>query len=74
MKNITFSADTKLIEQARQLASSENTTLNAKFRNWLEDYVQRQKQTDDAMEFILEIRSKYSTGGRKFTRVEMNES
>lgn len=35
MKNITLSADEHLIEWARQKAASENTTLNAEFRQWL---------------------------------------
>ncbi len=52
MKNITLSADENLIESARQRAASEQTTLNAKFREWLEDYVQRQRQADEAMAFI----------------------
>ena len=73
MKNITFSADKKLIEEARQQAVREHTTLNAKFRSWLEHYVQRQKRAEEAMELITELRSKYSTDGRKFTREEMNE-
>ncbi|MEE9426389.1 MAG: hypothetical protein V3V18_15635 [Methylococcales bacterium] len=40
MKNVTLSADENLIEAARQRAASEQTTLNAKFCEWLEDYVQ----------------------------------
>ncbi|MGI9345586.1 MAG: hypothetical protein ACR2PW_04895 [Gammaproteobacteria bacterium] len=73
MKNITLNADEHLIEAAHQQAVSENTTLNAKFREWLEDYVQRQLQADKAMATIKELRGKYSTTSRKFTRTEMNE-
>lgn len=73
MKNITLSADEYLIESARQRAVDEHTTLNAKFREWLEDYVQRQNQIGSAMSTIRELRVKYSTDGRKFTREEMNE-
>ncbi|ABA57950.1 hypothetical protein [Nitrosococcus oceani] len=73
MKNITLSADEHLIEAARQRAASEHTTLNAKFREWLEDYVQRQQQADEAMAFIRELRKHVRTGGRKFSRDEMNE-
>lgn len=73
MKNITLSADEHLIEAARQQAASEHTTLNAKFREWLEDYVQRQWQADEAMAFIKELRKHVRTGGRKFSRDEMNE-
>lgn len=73
MKNITLSADEHLLEEARKLAASEHTTLNAKFREWLEDYVQRRRRVEDAMATIRELRSKYSTEGRTFTREEMNQ-
>ena len=73
MKNITLSADEHLIEAARRQAASEHTTLNAQFRLWLEDYVQRKRQVEQAMDTIEDLRGKYSTAGRKFTRDEMNE-
>lgn len=73
MKNITLSADEHLIEEARRRAASEHTTLNARFREWLEDYVQSQRQVEDAMATIRELRRKNSTEGRTFTREEMNE-
>ncbi|NKC13560.1 MAG: hypothetical protein GKR94_15615 [Gammaproteobacteria bacterium] len=75
MKNITLSADEHLIEAARQRAKSEHTTLNAKFREWLEDYAQRQRkrQAEIAMANIEEMCKTVRTGGRKFTRDEMNE-
>lgn len=38
MKNITLSADTTLIEQARALARLRGTTLNEEFRKWLTRY------------------------------------
>ncbi len=73
MKNITLSADENLIAAARDVAANEGTTLNARFREWLEDYVQRKRRADEAMEFIRELRMRVRTGGRKFTRDEMNE-
>ena len=73
MKNITLSADERLIEAARARAASEHTTLNAKFRDWLEDYVQRQRLADEAVAFITQLREHVRTGGRRFTRDEMNE-
>ncbi len=73
MKNITLSADEELIEAARQRAASEHTTLNEQFRRWLADYVRREQQTRLAMETIRELQGKLATGGRKFTRDEMNE-
>jgi hypothetical protein len=73
MKNITLSADEHLIEAARQRALAEHTTLNAQFRRWLEDYARRCRNADDAMELIERMRGYVRTGGRKFTRDEMNE-
>lgn len=73
MKNITLSADENLIEAARRQAVSEHTTLNQKFRLWLEHYVRREQRAVEAMRVIHELQSTISTGGRKFTRDEMNE-
>ena len=71
-KNITFAADEALIEEARAAARAENTTLNEQFRLWLEQYA-RKRRAAKAMQTIAELQKKYSTGGRKFTREEMNE-
>src|SRR5437763_15628074 len=38
MKNITFSADENAIELARLVAQSRHTTLDAAFREWLQQY------------------------------------
>lgn len=73
MKNITLSADEGLIEAARERARVEHTTLNDLFRRWLADYTQRQRQADEAMAVIDRISSYARSGGRKFTRDEMNE-
>ncbi len=73
MKNITLSADDKLIEAARERARVEQTTLNEQFRRWLADYVRQEYQTESAMALIEELRGQVRTGGCKFTRDEMNE-
>jgi hypothetical protein len=73
MKNITLSADEHLIEAARARARAEHTTLNEQFRRWLGEYAQRQKKADAAMAVIDELRRSLRTGGRRFTREEMNE-
>ncbi len=73
MKNITLSADERLIEAARERARAEHTTLNEQFRLWLADYVRREQQAERAMATIRELRGQVRTGGRKFTRDEMNE-
>jgi hypothetical protein len=73
MKNITLSADEKLIEAARERARAEQTTLNEQFRRWLADYAQRLSRAAAAVAVVEEIRRYARTGGRKFTRDEMNE-
>jgi len=71
MRKITLSVDGKLIEAAR--ARAEQTTLNEQFRRWLADYVRQEQKTGSAMALIEELRGQVRTGGRKFTREEMNE-
>jgi hypothetical protein len=73
MKNITLSADEDLIEAARHRAASEHTTLNEQFRRWLADYVGRRRQAEAAAATIEVLRQQLFTGGRRFTRDEMNE-
>lgn len=73
MKNITLSADERLIDAARERARAEHTTLNELFRRWLTDYTQRKEQAERAMAVIRDIQQYASSGGRKFTRDEMNE-
>jgi hypothetical protein len=71
VKNITLSADEHLIEQARLLAKSRHKTLNAMFREWLEQVT---AQTGGVQEFeALMNRLKHVQAGRRFTRDEMNE-
>ncbi|MCY4546207.1 MAG: hypothetical protein OXD39_13325 [Gemmatimonadetes bacterium] len=73
MKNITLSADENLIEAARRQAISEHTTLNRQFRLWLEYYVRHEQRTAEAMDVIRELQRSIFTGGRTFTRDEINE-
>ena len=73
MKNITLSADEKLIEAARARARAERTTLNEQFRSWLADYARGEQQAERAMAVVRELQGRVRTGGRKFTREEMNE-
>ena len=73
MKNITLSADEGLIEAARARARNEHTTLNAEFRRWLADYARRRQRADAALALIDQLGTYVRTGGRKFTRDEMNE-
>ena len=70
VKNITLSADEDLIEQARERARNQKTTLNAAFREWLEDYTGRRNRVKEYRELMKRL--KYVNAGRKFTREEMN--
>ena len=71
MKNITLSAEESLIEQARKTAADQNTTLNAAFREWLQQYSGRQRWLQE-YDALME-RTKYFKVDRKYTRDEMNE-
>jgi hypothetical protein len=73
MRNITLSADDRLIDAARERARAEHTTLNELFRRWLTDYTQRKTQAERALAVADRIASYASSGGRTFSRDEMNE-
>ena len=73
MKNITFSADKRLIDRARRRAHSEHTTLNEEFRRWLEAYASKGASADRAMTTVHDLQSRIRTGGQRFTRDELNE-
>ena len=71
MKNITFSADEELIEQARLVARSQRRTLNQAFREWLAQFAGFSQGTREAESLMKRLR--HVNSGRKFTRDEMNE-
>jgi hypothetical protein len=70
MKNITLSADEGLLQQARRRAGSEHRSLNAIFRQWLDQYVSQPAsiQTYDTLMKGLD----HVTAGRKFAREQMH--
>ena len=70
-RNITFTADEHLIEEAREAARAEGTSLNEQFRLWLEQYA-RKRRVQRFEETMEKLRGKVVVG-RKFTRDEMNE-
>ena len=72
VKNITLSADEHLIEQAREVARAQHTTLNAAFREWLEQYSGRARWRQE-YDALMERTKKYIKVDRKYTREEMNE-
>lgn len=75
MKNITLSAEEKLIEAARRQARFRHTTLNAEFRRWLEQYAtgadedgQRVRNYRALMDELGDV----APGGVAFSRDELN--
>jgi hypothetical protein len=72
MKNITFSADERLIELARDEARNRKTTLNQLFRDWLEDLAARDERRRTAAEAYKNLAA-HITSMPKLTRDQMNE-
>ena len=71
MKNVTLSADADLIEQARAVARGQHKTLNAAFREWLEQYT-AQSGSAQAVDTLMK-RLSHVRAGRHFMRDEMHE-
>ena len=72
MRNITLSADEGVIDAARAQAKADNSTLNEQFRLWLAQYARKQR-VQRFRALMDRLQGEVSTGGRKFTRDEMNE-
>lgn len=70
-KNITFTAESELIETARELARGEDTTLNEQFRRWLEQYV-HERRMQQYERVMSGLRGKVVVD-RKLNRDEMND-
>lgn len=71
MKNITLNASERLIEQARLVARARNMTLNAAFRQWLEQYTAQAGSGAAVDALMRQLRHVRSSG--PYTRNEMNE-
>jgi hypothetical protein len=71
MKRITLRADEDLIEQARLVARTRHTTLNAAFREWLAQYAAQAGGSVAVDALMRRLRHVRSAG--PFTRDEMNE-
>jgi hypothetical protein len=71
MKNVTLSAEETLIEQARLVAQSRRTTLNAAFREWLEHYA-AQSGSGAAVDALMS-RLRHIKSSGPYSRDEMNE-
>ncbi len=70
LKNITLSAEERLIQKARQQAVTDNTTLNALFRKWLARYSGKSASPNEYDEIMDQLSYVKSDG--PFSRDEMN--
>ncbi len=73
MKNITLSARQDLIERGRQMARNRKTTLNALFRDWLEQMGDGEMREQTYRQQMKRLTGRVRVGNRKLTREEMNE-
>lgn len=73
LRNITLSADAKLITLARDKAEAAQTTLNVEFRKWLASYAASHDEA--AVSRFREVMKTLAhvEAGRVFTRDEMNQ-
>ena len=62
MKNITLSADEAMIEQARETARTQKTTLNQLFRNWLSELAGR-RERDQQLALLMDRLDYVKSGG-----------
>jgi hypothetical protein len=70
VKNITLSAEERVLERARELARQRSTTLNQLFRVWLAE-ITSERPGKDRYEQLMR-RLSHVRSGRRFTRDEMN--
>ncbi len=70
LKNITLSADERLIELARKKARNHRTTINDLFRQWLAHYASDRNLPAELDNFLAAV--SYCEAGRSFTRDELN--
>jgi hypothetical protein len=71
MRNVTLSADESLIERARLVAQARHQTLNAAFREWLEQYAAQAGAGAAVDALMRRLKHVRSTG--PYSRDEMNE-
>lgn len=72
MKNVTFSVDEALLNAARARARARNTSLNEEFRRWLAEFSSQDGARSRFEQTVDRIARSTRTGGRRFTREEMN--
>lgn len=68
VKNITLSADEKVIAAARKKARAANRTLNEEFRRWREAYAAGDERAAEADAVMEQISAYAGTDGRLLRR------
>ena len=71
IKNITLSAEEQALQKARVKAQSEGKSLNVKFREWVQGYINPQDYSKSYAKLMSSL--KHVSPGRKFSREEANE-
>ena len=76
MANLTLALDDELLRQARRIAVSRDTTVNALVRDYLKELVERNSY--DAEKLVAELEALYARtstlpGKRNWTRDELHE-
>ena len=71
IRNITMSAEEKLIEMARQKAQSEHKSFNLVFREWLARYTRWPGDENRLNRTMKKLG--YVDPGRRFSRDDLNE-
>ncbi len=70
-RNVTLSAEERLIKSARRKAAGEGTSLNELFRAWISSYVQAGSSREDYNRLMSHLAN--VTPGRTFSRDELDE-
>lgn len=75
MANLTLSIDSDVLKKARMRAVSEDTSINAVVRDYLESYAGMQEGHLRAVETILQLARTSDAGseGRRWTRDDIYE-
>jgi len=73
MTNLILDVDESIVQAARARARVENTTLEQECMRWLQEYAQPKVDMREAKAFLRELQKEVRTGGRKFTRDELND-
>jgi predicted transcriptional regulator len=75
--NLTITIDDETLRRARMRARSENTSVNAVVRDFLEDYADRKTAAREATDRILATARRSTAGsgtqGRTWTREDLYE-